>query len=57
VRSSELGALIIILGVILFGVLLDSLFLPLGVDTPPIMVGVMTISLMVVFVAAIVRKS
>jgi hypothetical protein len=43
VRGANLGKLIIVLALVLFGAIMLSLFLPLGPSTPPILVGATSI--------------
>lgn len=56
-NSSTYGIIAIVLGVALFGALLETLFIPMGPTVPPILVGVLTAASLILLVATVTRKS
>lgn len=55
-RPETIGKVSIIVGVALFAVLLDTLFIPAGPDVGPILLGVITLAAVVLLVAGVVKK-
>ncbi|HKT21500.1 MAG TPA: hypothetical protein VJR06_02585 [Nitrososphaerales archaeon] len=55
-RPETLGKLAIVLGVALFAVLMDTLLIPAGPTTDPIIVGVATLVAVALLVMGVVNK-
>lgn len=55
-RPETLGKFAIIMGVALFAALMDTLLIPAGPNTDPIIVGIATLVAVALLVAGIVKK-